>query len=81
MKRETHPKWPEPPKNAKESLLHVLDIFEDMPDDMKVIEATSNIYAPYGQGNYRTGLTLGDLRALATLVTEESCVPGKGDGR
>lgn len=68
VKRDIHPKWPEPPQSLKERLLHVLDIFKDEPEDMVVITATTNTYAPHGEKHSWTGLTLSDLRVLADVV-------------
>lgn len=66
--RETLAQWPVPPASPVEALGHVLDIYEDAPDERVVIQATSNIYpeAPW------TGLRLGDLRSIWNKVTEES---------
>ncbi|WP_435643902.1 hypothetical protein ACR9VJ_26605 [Streptomyces sp. H49] len=52
------------PTTAEEALAHVLKVFADTPDDRLMIEATIGIY---GQG-VRTGLTFGDLRALAARL-------------
>jgi hypothetical protein len=68
VKKNTHPKWPEPPKNLRERLLHVLDIFEDCPDEMPVLSATTNVYAPHGEEHSWTGLTLGDLRTVGAIL-------------
>lgn len=67
-----HPKWPEPPESLTQRLLHVLDVFEDQPDDMKVLQATGNEYAPYGEKHSWTGLTLADLRAIADIMLHSS---------
>ncbi len=61
--RETH-KWinenPEP-VGTTENLQHTLKIFSDVPDDRFVVIATSNVY----DDGTKTGLTFGDLRAIA----------------
>lgn len=49
-----------PPGTPEQALAHVLCAFADQPDDRMVLQATSNIY---GDG-VRTGLTMGDLRAI-----------------
>lgn len=48
-------------RTAAEALAQVLEVYADAPDDRLMIEATSGIH---GAG-VRTGLTMGDLRALA----------------
>lgn len=68
MKKDLHPKWPEPPQTLTQRLLHVLDIFEGDSSDMRIIRATGNEYAPYGEKHSWTGLTLGDLRAIADIL-------------
>ncbi|MER5378474.1 hypothetical protein [Streptomyces sp. NPDC002553] len=52
------------PTTPLEALHHTLAVYEDQPDSRMVLEATSNIY---GDG-IRTGVTIGDLRALATMI-------------
>jgi hypothetical protein len=65
IRRETAEHLGPPPANVTEALAHVLRAFADSPDDRMVLQATSGIY---GNG-VRTGLTMGDLRALqAELV-------------
>lgn len=56
------------PATPAETLAHVLAVYADEDDDRLMIEATNGIY---GQ-SVRTGLTLGDLRAIATRINEES---------
>jgi hypothetical protein len=68
MKTETHPNWPFPPQGTTERLMHVLDVYEDSPDDMQVIRATGNTYAKHPDPDSWTGLTLGDLRAIAEAL-------------
>lgn len=60
LRRETLAKHPVPPTTPLEALVHVLAVYEELPDDRVVIDATRNIYpkAPW------TGLRLGDLRSL-----------------
>lgn len=53
--------WPEPPDTLKEKLFHFLDCYPEVPDGAVVLMATSNVY---GRGVI-TGLTMGDVRALA----------------
>lgn len=57
--------WPTPPDNPTDALKHVLSLFDDTPDDDFVVVATSGIYGP----GVRTGLTWGDLRAIAAKGT------------
>lgn len=56
--------WPKPPTNPTDALLHTLDAYQDSPDTDAVIIATSGMY---GRG-VRTGLTWGDLRAIAAKL-------------
>lgn len=68
MKKILHPKWPEPPENLAQRLLHTLDIFEGESPDMRIIDATTNQYANHGDQHSWTGLTLADLRAIADIM-------------
>jgi hypothetical protein len=76
MQRETLAKHPTPPTTPLEALAHVLAVYEDAADDMRVISATTNIYP----GVPWTGLRLGDLRRvlddhadyLAEKLTDDS---------
>lgn len=82
--KSAHARWPEPPHNLQERLLRSLDLFENEPNEMKVLRATKNIYASRGEKHYETGLTLGDLRVLATIVkaicgTDEPQMDSVGD--
>ncbi|MFI0967133.1 hypothetical protein ACH4S8_37965 [Streptomyces sp. NPDC021080] len=52
-----------------EALAHVLQAYADAPDDRLMIEATTGIHGP----GVRTGLTMGDLRALADQQTPDPC--------
>ncbi|PZT70180.1 hypothetical protein DN402_31675 [Streptomyces sp. SW4] len=67
IRREAMEQYGDAPSTAVEALAHVLKVFDDAPDDRLVIEATNGIY---GQG-VRTGLTSGDLRALAAKLAAE----------
>lgn len=58
---EIHPQ----PTTPLQSLQHVLAVFDDAPDDRRIMTATSNIY---GDG-ITTGLTMGDLRWIAAHLT------------
>ncbi|MFL4491494.1 hypothetical protein ACJ6WD_09570 [Streptomyces sp. VTCC 41912] len=60
IRREAMEQYGDAPTNPTEALDHVLAVFADAPDDRIVLEATNNIYGP----GVRTGLTMGDLRAL-----------------
>ena len=66
IRREAMEQYGDAPANAAEALADVLAVFADEPDDRLMIEATNGIY---GQG-VRTGLTMGDLRALAANLKE-----------
>lgn len=52
------------PATPAEALAHVLTVYASEPDDRLMVQATSNIY---GDGVV-TGLTMGDLRALAARL-------------
>ncbi|GAA2680060.1 hypothetical protein GCM10010400_49290 [Streptomyces aculeolatus] len=60
IRRETIEQYGDAPATPTEALAHVLALFADEPNSRLMVEATSGIY---GQG-VRTGLTMGDLRAL-----------------
>lgn len=64
VRRDAIEKYGPAPTTPAEALAHVLAIYADDADDREVINATSNIYGP----GVRTGLTMGDLRALAKLL-------------
>ena len=64
IRREAIDQYGDAPATAEEALAHVLKVFAGEPDDRLMVEATSGIY---GQG-VRTGLTFGDLRALAARL-------------
>lgn len=66
IRREAMEQYGDAPTNAAEALTHVLAVYVDESDDRLMIEATNGIY---GQG-VRTGLTMGDLRALAASLKE-----------
>ncbi len=57
-------KHPHPGDNPAARLRHTLDIYADAPDDRMVIQATSGIYGD----QVVTGLTMGDLRAIAKQI-------------
>lgn len=60
--RGTQDKHPHPGDDPVARLRHVLDVFgDDAEDDRWVLTATHGVYGK----NERTGLTFGDLRALA----------------
>lgn len=71
MKKNLHPKWPQAPEGLAQRILHTLDIYEDHPGDTRVLTATANQYADYGQEHSWTGLTLNDLRAVADIMIGE----------
>lgn len=49
-----------PPSTPEEALAHVLCGLANLPDDYMLVQVTNDLY---GDG-VRTGLTLGDLRAI-----------------
>lgn len=63
------PEWGDPVLNpqsfgdARANLEHTLALFDGEPDDRMVLIATSNVY-----GDFRTGLTMRDLRLIATYI-------------
>jgi hypothetical protein len=63
-RREAIEQYGPVPTTPVEALVHVVAVWEGEPDDRMMIDATSNVYGP----GIRTGLTLGDLRALAQLI-------------
>ncbi|BCM70874.1 hypothetical protein EASAB2608_06208 [Streptomyces sp. EAS-AB2608] len=64
IRREAISEYGDAPATAEGALVHVLKVYEGESDDRMVVEATNGIY---GQG-VRTGLTFGDLRALAARL-------------
>lgn len=67
MHREDHEfisQHPHPGTDPIARLRHTLDVYADRPDDDWVTRATSGIY---GDGEV-TGLTWGDLRAIAERI-------------
>ncbi|MGW0920107.1 hypothetical protein ACWD3J_13955 [Streptomyces sp. NPDC002755] len=56
------------PTSPTAALTHVLTVHADLPDSDLVVKATDGIY---GDG-VRTGLTMGDLRALAAQIARNS---------
>ena len=64
IRREAMEQYGAAPVTPEQALAHVLAVFSDEPDNRLMIEATNGIY---GDG-VRTGLTMGDLRALAARL-------------
>lgn len=64
IRREAMEQYGDEPADALEALAHVLKIYADEHDSRLMIEATNNIYGP----GVRTGLTMGDLRAIAAQL-------------
>jgi len=58
--------WPEFTDNPVDRLKHTLAAYKGVPDERRVLTATSNMYL-YGTHDW-TGLTYGDLRAIAELL-------------
>jgi hypothetical protein len=65
IRRDAIATYGDAPATPYEALAHTLAVFADAPDDRVLIQATSNVY---GEG-VRTGLTMGDLRALHAKLT------------
>jgi ribosome-binding protein aMBF1 (putative translation factor) len=65
IRQETIERLGPEPTTPTERLAHTLAAHEGTDDSWVVVEATNNVY---GQG-VRTGLTLGDLRALHQQLT------------
>ncbi len=63
-RHETAAKYPHPGDDPVKRLRHTLDVYEDKHDGEWVSRATSGIYAD----GETTGLTWGDLRAIASLI-------------
>lgn len=64
IRRRTIDQYGPKPTTPAENLAHLLAVYADESDDRLMIQATDGIY---GDG-VRTGLTLGDLRALAAQL-------------
>ena len=79
MKSETHPNWPFPPQGTTERLMHVLDVYEGQPDDAPVLTATRGVYDKHGTPDWWTGLTFGDLRAIAEALASGELAKAKKD--
>lgn len=60
-------RWPLPPKNVRERLLHTVDALRELPNDARVVTATLGRYTPEG-GPEWTGLTVGDLRTFSDIL-------------
>lgn len=60
------------PTTPAEALTHVLCALAQAPDDRMVLQATSGIY---GDG-VRTGLTMGDLRAIQKQLDQAELPTG-----
>ena len=65
IRREAIAQYGDAPTTPTEALAHTLAVLRDRPDSELVVMATSGVY---GDG-IRTGLTLGDLRAIAGRLT------------
>lgn len=65
IRQETIERLGPEPTTPAERLSHTLRAHAEQPDNWVVVEATNNVY---GDG-VRTGLTLGDLRALHRDLT------------
>jgi hypothetical protein len=71
IRRETIEQYGPAPATPTEALAHVLAVYAAEPDNRLVMEVTSGVY---GDG-VRTGLTIGDLRALAALIPVATAEP------
>lgn len=71
-RREAIEQYGPAPTTPTEALAHVVAVWDGEPDDRVMIDATTNVYGD----RIRTGLTLGDLRALAAkLAAVEALLP------
>jgi hypothetical protein len=66
IRRDAIQQYGDAPATPVQALVHVLAVYADSPDDTLVVQATNGIY---GDG-VRTGLTMGDLRALAARLVD-----------
>lgn len=64
IRREAIAEYGDAPATAEEALAHILKVYANEPADRLMVEATRNVYAD----GVATGLTMGDLRALATRI-------------
>ncbi len=58
---DAHPQ----PTTPEEALAHVIAVYADEDDARVMVQATHNVY----DDGVTTGLTMGDLRALAARLT------------
>lgn len=72
--REAAAQYGPAPTTPTEALTHVLCALGNLPDDHMVVKVTDGIY---GKG-VRTGLTMGDLRALQDMVDARARHNGPG---
>lgn len=56
--------WPTQPTTPVDALRHTIDVYADEPDHGMAVVATNGVYGR----SVRTGLTWGDLRALAAQL-------------
>lgn len=72
-------KWPEPPEGTRDRLLHLLDVFDGVPDGIPVVCQLNEIqFTMPGVMVPVTTLTVGDLRILADIaVRREYAMDGE----
>jgi hypothetical protein len=73
-RREAIEKYGDAPTTPTETLAHVLGVYAAEPDNCLLLTATSGVY---GDG-VRTGLTVGDLRALQAALGGKPAHRGPG---
>jgi len=64
--REQAEAWPKFSDDPVDRLKHTLAAYEDAPNEYRLLTATGNMRL-YGELDW-TGLTMGDLRAIAELL-------------
>lgn len=70
--REFLDDWPEPPSTPTGALVHTLAQYEDTPGDRMMVLGTSGLYPDTDGKQTRTGVTLDDLRKIATRLDMHS---------
>lgn len=79
MIKNLEEKWPEPPAGTRDRLLHLLDVFDGVPDGPSIVCQLNEIqFTMPGVTVPRVALTVGDLRILADVaVRREYALDGE----